>query len=52
MCWLCVGLKFSLKILLDMALHILHTSDHAEFHNQSVDHTGVPIVEKITRSFT
>ena len=52
MWWLCVGLKFSPKILLNMALHILHTFDHAKFHNQSVDHTGVPIVEKITRSFT
>jgi hypothetical protein len=35
-----------------MALHILHISEHEEFHDRTVDQTGVPIVQNISYSFT
>ena len=47
-----VGLKFSPKILLDMALHTLHNLEHEEFHDRIVNQIGVPIVQKISNSFT
>ena len=33
-----------------MELHIIHTSEHRDFNEQSSDGVGVPIIEKITYS--
>ena len=51
-CLFFAGLKFSPRVLFDMALHILHISKYEEFHDRTVDQRGVPIVQKISYSFT
>jgi hypothetical protein len=51
-CLFFAGLKFLPRVLLDMALHILHISKHEEFHDRTMDQTSVPIMQKNCYSFT
>ena len=42
-----VCLKFSPRILINMALHILHTLDHEEFHVHTMNKSCIQIVDDL-----